>query len=154
MVVFARSRIQVPGSHLMTMVSNRSRSLIALFAILLLLVPALLPQGMMLARDNALGQIEITLCSGIGGRNVWLDLDTGRFSDSLPPDHTQSDEAEHATSNQLCSFAVVAAVVLPGSPPVGSDFATFYLPTTIAPAQPASQFRGGRLPPRGPPLIS
>jgi hypothetical protein len=137
-----------------TKVSSKFRSVITQFAILLLLVPALLPQGMMMARDNALGQIVITMCSGVGGRNVWLDLDTGRFSDSLHAEQSQTDEGQHANSNQLCPFAAVAAVALPDSPSIGANFTTSYLPNAIAPILPYSRFRGGRLPPRGPPLIS
>jgi len=139
----------------MSLLSVRTRSLVVHLAVLLLLVPALLPQGMMVARDGALGQIEITLCSAVGGRNVWLDLDTGRLSDvaQLSDEH-QQDSTEHAASDQLCPFAVASAVALAQSTVLGPVFTPPARPRHFAITLTARSFRGGRMPPRGPPLMS
>jgi hypothetical protein len=144
-----------PLAKLMVLNSYRPRSLIAHLAVLLLLVPALLPQGMMLTHNSALGQVEITLCSGIGERNVWLDLDTGSFSDNpLLSDHSSDEDSDHTTANQLCSFAVVTALALPQSPAIGSPGSTSPLPNSIALNPTIRRYPGGTLPPRGPPVLS
>ncbi|XOV89947.1 MAG: hypothetical protein ACFHX7_08670 [Pseudomonadota bacterium] len=141
-------------------ITNR---LIAQFIVLLLLVPALVPQGMMLARNAQTDTVEITICSGFNSRTVWLDLETGALIDpsgklSLPvstaaADHLPADDPS-AASSSLCPFALAGAAllvqvvpvpeILPGSNsiepvPAGEDpLAVPYL----------------HLPSRGPPILS
>ncbi|MFT5793462.1 MAG: hypothetical protein ACI9OF_001506 [Saprospiraceae bacterium] len=125
-------------------------------AVLLLLVPALLPQGMMLTRNSVLGQVEITMCAGIGERNVWLDLETGSFSDEpVLAGHSPEDDDDHANVNQLCSFAVVSVLALPQNPSVGSGDSVRQVQHSGVTQNPIiRRFPGGHLPPRGPPSVS
>jgi hypothetical protein len=68
---------------------------------------------MMLTHSSAFGKIEIIMCAGIDERNVGLDLDTGSSSKELVlVDQSLGDDDDHASANQLCSFAVVSALVL------------------------------------------
>jgi|AntAceMinimDraft_12_1070368.scaffolds.fasta_scaffold50171_2 hypothetical protein len=140
----------------MVLNTDKPRSLIAHLAVLLLLVPALLPQGMMLTRNSILGQIEITMCAGIGERSVWLDLDTGSFSEEpVLVDHPPEDDDNHTTANQLCSFAVVSALALPKNSVFGSVDSDRQVQHSSATENPTiRRYLGGHLPPRGPPLMS
>jgi hypothetical protein len=110
---------------------------------------------MMLTRNSDLGQIEITLCSGIGERNVWLDLDTGSLSDNPRlSDHSSDEDDDHATANQLCSFAVVTAIALPQNPIIESHGSTSPLHNSVTQNPTIRRYPGGTLPPRGPPPLS
>ncbi len=151
---------------------------IAQFATMLLLVSALLPQGMMLARNAQTGLVEITICSGFDSRTVLLDVNSGALIDpagrlSLPVSTaldstaldstaldiaTQSDTDpadEHPDSaSELCPFALAGAVALVlAIPDVETQAQSGVTELELAGEHPHAA-RYLHLPSRGPPEIS
>jgi len=133
-----------------------------LYFIVSLLVPMLVPAGMMLTRNSESNIVELSICSATNPRIVFFDLNTGAL---VKPDP------------YLTSTEPVPAVVGTGEHPVSdTDLCPFDLATTDhlsitalahdATAPPAGEsprqtivsgFRQTKhpsLPPRGPPQVS
>lgn len=127
---------------------------LAAFALLAMVVRALVPAGYMFAPTQDHRFITVTLCSGHGPAEAVIDLTTGAIVD--PGSTNQSDEPSKKSPNAdaPCVFAVAAALSAPEQPaslPVVFRLASADLPRAIE----VAPGRGLAAPPpwsTGPPL--
>ena len=96
------------------------------------------PPGLMLTRGED-GAVAVTLCAGGGPMQVWLDPETGTWSDQAP------GEPQSIQTGSACSLAAIAALaLLPQSAAVA--------PLAAAPGhQPRPLILFVQTPPTGPP---
>ena len=88
---------------------------LAAFALLAMVVRALVPAGYMVAAADDGRFLTITLCSSHGGREAVLDLKTGALldADAAPDDQAPADAPK---SDTPCVFATAAALSAPQTP--------------------------------------
>ena len=123
------------------------------FALLAMVVRALVPAGYMFAPSQDHRFITVTLCSGHGSGEAVIDLTTGAVVDA---DEAQKHKApsNQQNSDGPCVFAAAAALSAPEQPaslPVVFRLASVELPRAIE----AAPGRGLAAPPpwsTGPPL--
>lgn len=124
------------------------------FALLAMVVRALVPAGYMFAPTQDHRFITVTLCSGHGPSELIMDLTTGAVVD---PGSTNQDDApskQAPNADAPCVFAVAAALSAPEQPaslPVVFRVASAELPRAIE----VAPGRGLAAPPpwsTGPPL--
>jgi len=133
-----------------------------LYFIVSLLVPMLVPAGMMLSRNSESNIVELSICSAFDPRTVLLNIETGELVNPdlhLASTSTASDNSDTkhhpGTDKKLCPFqlattahltisALVASQIAP--PTVASDdhLGEIFYSQTVHPSSP----------PRGPPLVS
>jgi len=95
------------------------------YFIISLLVPMLVPAGMMLARDSESNIIELSICSATNPRTVLFDLETGALVD--PDPHLASTDSALVVNPILDS---APAVEKDHHPVSGDDICPFDLATS------------------------
>jgi hypothetical protein len=134
-----------------------------------LILPALIPSGLMLSRDNEGNFVELTVCSATNHRKVLMNLDTGAVVDidatsdaammmaeTLPAQSGPPDIDELPSyQNELCPFSQATAdqVITPEL-----QFRATHLPADRALLQIITlrfdETKHRSLPARGPPSLS
>ena len=126
---------------------------LAAFALVAMLVRAIVPAGYMFAPVQDGRLITVTLCSAHGGAEVVMDLTTGAIVDSGKA-NGDPDPSEDRRTDAPCVFATVAHMAAPDSPsslPLAYRIATTEIRNSIA----STPGRGLAAPPpfsTGPPI--
>ena len=126
-----------------------------LYFVASLVVPMLMPAGMMLSRNSDSNVVELTICSATDPRTVFINIETGALL-SADPFLTGNPEApEHHPDQDICPFDLATndqlslAKVEPDATPA--------LPAKPALTANASQFFSQKhpsIPPRSPPWVA
>jgi hypothetical protein len=129
---------------------------LAAFALLALVVRALVPAGYMLAPTQDHRFITMTLCSGHGSAETVIDLTTGALVDAGVANQKEAPFKKSPNADAPCVFAAAATLSAPEQPtslPVVFRLASAELPRAIA----VAPGRGLAAPPpwsTGPPQIA
>jgi hypothetical protein len=110
-----------------------------LYLLVTLVVPALIPTGYMIGTNSASNLVEITICSAINHRQVFLDLNTGKIlGDS--DDHVQRFNVSPDVTQQIpdelngdpCPFWLASAAALINNSVNASNLHTAPRITTVS----------------------